>query len=155
MIHHISIAVRDPHRVARAIAEIWQGSDFPFPPNPGSYVVFAGDDRGTVIEIYPLGSELVQGESEVVFETNAFPPVFSATHAAISVPLDITQIAKIASREGWRLLKAARGSLYEVIELWVENNFLLELLTPEMVPAYLASMTPQTWQQVFSMPTAA
>jgi hypothetical protein len=43
MLHHISIAVKNPHHVAEVLAEIRQGNVIPFPPNPGSYVVLAGD----------------------------------------------------------------------------------------------------------------
>ncbi len=43
MLHHISIAVKNPHHVAEVLAEIRQGNVIPFPPNPGSYVVLAED----------------------------------------------------------------------------------------------------------------
>ncbi len=43
MLHHISLGVNNPHHVAEVLAEIMQGNVIPFPPNPGSYVVLAGD----------------------------------------------------------------------------------------------------------------
>ena len=46
MINHISIAVNEPERVANALAEVWDGIVFPFPPAPGSFFVLANDGRG-------------------------------------------------------------------------------------------------------------
>jgi hypothetical protein len=45
MIHHISIAGKDPRHVAGVIAELWQTRAFPFPPVPGAYIVIADDGR--------------------------------------------------------------------------------------------------------------
>jgi hypothetical protein len=52
MIHHISIAVRNPLRVADVLAEILEGQVLPAPPNfpKGSRIVFPGDEHGTLIE---------------------------------------------------------------------------------------------------------
>ena len=61
MIHHISIAAKDPRRVAEVIAELWQTRSLPFPPVPGSFIVIADDGRGTAIEVVPLGAELMPG----------------------------------------------------------------------------------------------
>ena len=62
MINHISIAVNDPQRVADALAEIWEGAVYPFPPCPGSFFVVANDGRGTAVEVTPAGTVIVPGE---------------------------------------------------------------------------------------------
>jgi len=59
MINHISIAVKEPKRVAEVLAEIWNGVVYPFPPAPGSFIVLADDGRGTAVEITPAGTVLV------------------------------------------------------------------------------------------------
>ena len=38
MIHHLSIAARDPKHSADVLAEIMGGKAVPFPPNPGSFL---------------------------------------------------------------------------------------------------------------------
>ena len=43
MIHHLSIAARDPKHVAAVLAEIMGGKAVPFPPNPGSDLCLADD----------------------------------------------------------------------------------------------------------------
>src|SRR5215510_13154965 len=66
MIHHISIAVRNPLRVAEFLAEIMEGQVLPAPPNfpKDSRIVFPGDEHGTLIEALPYGTELRPDDSE-------------------------------------------------------------------------------------------
>lgn len=61
MIHHISIPANNPLHVAQVLAEVLDGKVGIFPPNPNSYMVAAGDEYGTLIEIYPSNSEIVPG----------------------------------------------------------------------------------------------
>ncbi len=149
MIHHISIAAENPLRVAQVLAEIWQGQVAPFPPHPGSYMVLALDEQGTMLEVYPAGVQLMpgSGNGEVMFVPNAPAFGFTATHAAISVPVGQAEIEQIATREGWRAVRCNRDDLFEVIEFWVENRMMIELLTPELAPRYLALMHPANLQQ--------
>jgi hypothetical protein len=140
MIHHMSIAVKNPQHVARVLAEIMQGQAVPFPPCPGSYMVVALDEHGTAIEVLPSGSEIVPG-SELEgcgFAQNSLASQFTPTHAAVSVPLSQAEIEQIGAREGWRVVHCSREGFFDLLEFWVENNLLLELLTPEMATRYLA-----------------
>lgn len=41
MIHHLSIAARDPKHVAGVLAEFMGGKAVPFPPNPGASLRFS------------------------------------------------------------------------------------------------------------------
>ncbi|WP_439815889.1 hypothetical protein [Zavarzinia sp. CC-PAN008] len=157
MLFHISICAADPERAARVIAELWQGTVMPFPPHAGSFIALAGDDRGTAIEVFPLGSEMVPapGEDEVLFHINAAASRFTATHAAIATPLDTDAVRAIAKREGWMAKVCKRGDAFGVIELWIDNATLVEVLTPQMQAEYLATMSPAGWAQAFDAPRAA
>jgi hypothetical protein len=42
----------------------------------------------------------------------------------------------IAEREGWRAIELSRGA-FRVIEFWIENRVMLELLTEDMAQEYL------------------
>ena len=150
MIYHFSIAARQPAHVADVIAELWRGRAYPFPPTPGSHIAFAGDARRSAIEVYPLGTELVPGDTEVAKTTNPSPAPATATHAAIATPLTEAEVHAIAEREGWRSLTCDRGGLFRVIEVWLENRLMLELLTDEMQAAYLASMTTDGWEAMLA-----
>ncbi|MGF1481280.1 MAG: hypothetical protein ACFB4I_17650 [Cyanophyceae cyanobacterium] len=162
MIHHLSIPVRHPRHVAEVLSELWSGRWLPFPSSQNSYVVFPGDSElGTCIELYPLGTELIPGTAShpVQVVKSSASTHFSEVHAAISVPLNQQQVIAIAQREGWRSLVCQRGlafpkrqaAAYQVIEVWVENRFLLELMTPEMSARYCAFMTPHNWEQYFDL----
>lgn len=147
MIHHISIAARHPEHAAAVLAELLGGRSFPFPVFSGSYIALTDDPHRTAIEVYPLGTELKPGleHEEVSSMNNEASSPFTATHAAVSVDLTEQQIKSIAARESWRAVTCNRGGLFDVVELWVENRVLIELLTPEMAKAYLNSMSSRQW----------
>jgi len=157
MIHHISIPAKNPLHVAKMLAEICHGKVTGFPPHPGSYVVLTGDEYGSMIEIYPLGTELMpgDGDEQAVFVQHTSASRFTATHAAISVAASQEQIQQIGAREGWRVLHCNRDSFFDVIEFWVENTLMLELLPPEFTLQYLMFMQPQNLEQLFATATAA
>ena len=46
MIHHLSIAARDPKHVAGILAELMGGVAVPFPANPASFFALQLDDHG-------------------------------------------------------------------------------------------------------------
>ena len=65
MIHHISIPAKNPPHVAQILAELFKkGYAAPFPSHSDSYVAFAADGHGTLVEVYPLGTEMIPGENE-------------------------------------------------------------------------------------------
>jgi hypothetical protein len=153
MIHHISISAQDPERVARVIAELWQAEALPFPPFPGAYIVVRNDGHGTAIEVSPLGLELRPGEGDQEVQprmNDRFSP-YTATHAAISVEINEERIREIAAREGWRVGTFDRGGAFRLIEFWVEDRFMLELLTPAMARRYLDVMTPEGYAEIFQL----
>lgn len=152
MIHHISIAAKDPQHVASILAQLWQTTAMPFPPFPGAFMVIADDGHGTAIEVGPLGLELIPGttdDEQVQGIINEAASPYTATHAALSIPLSEAEVKRIAAREGWRVETYDRGGIFQVIEFWVENRFLIELLTPAMVSRYLEAMTPRNYAEHF------
>jgi hypothetical protein len=153
MIHHISISAADPRHVAHVIAELWRGTALPFPPSPGSYIVIPGDSYGTAIEVYPLGNEMIPGDDGREAQTRASvtSSPYTATHAALSVPVDEERVREIAAREGWRVERFSRVGAFEVLEFWVEGRLLLELLTPELVPQYLDFMMPRKYAALYGI----
>jgi hypothetical protein len=153
MIHHLSFAAQDPQRAAAVIAELWGGEAFPFPPvAQGSWVAIAGDARGTTMEVYPAGAELqpAEGDADSVAVMNPAPRRYAATHAAIASPLEAEAVHAIAAREGWLSKYRKRGGVFGVIEFWVENAFLIEVLTPSMQREYTDFMSPQAWRAMLA-----
>ena len=140
MIHHLSIAARDPEKAAGALAELMGGKAVPFPPNPGSYFALQLDDHGSGIEVYPAGTHLEPGGKEgggFVKSPEDRRRGYGATHFALSVKTDAKTVEKIAKREGWHCVTCNRGP-FHVIEVWVENDTMVEVLPPDFAAEYLA-----------------
>ena len=149
MIFHISIEADEPARVAAAIARLWRGEAFPFPPvAEGSLIVLAGDDRNSAVEVYPRGAELhpVPGDADAEARMSAAPRRHGAVHVAIASPLTADEVFALAAEEGWLAKYRKRGGAFGVIELWVENCLMVEVLTAEMQAEYLETMTPDGWR---------
>lgn len=140
MIHHISIPATDTRHVAEVLVELLGGVLTGFGPYRDSWIAWAGDEMGSAIEVYPVGTEMVPpvGPSQATFREAVHPSPYVATHATVSVGLGVEEIEAIAAREGWRALVLSRGP-HDVVEFWIENHVMLELMTPEMTAAYLAS----------------
>lgn len=174
MINHISIAVNEPERVADFLAKVWDGMVFPFPPAPGSFFVIANDGKGTAVEVTPAGTVLVPGEGlpdeddlsatteefEGKFVKSELVPRYVATHLNISTRKTIEELRELAKSEGWRVLVANRGEgLFQLVEIWVENTFMLEVMTPEQTARYVEITDPkfiaQAFEQTFHQPLPA
>jgi hypothetical protein len=159
MIHHISLAVHNPLHAAEVLAEIWHGKAVPFSPHPGSYIVVTLDACGTAIEFLPKNTVLTPGlddqpiqfsnlitDFNTDFKANAIG--YTATHANIAVPSSEAEIYSIAQREGWRSLRCKREDFFELIELWIENEVLIELLPPNLIDGYLKMMQPENLKAI-------
>jgi hypothetical protein len=98
MIHHLSIAARDPKHVAGVLAEIMGGKAIPFPPNPGSFFALQLDEHRSGVEVYPAGTELQPGgDNGAAFAKNEVRG-YGPTHFALSVSSDAPPSKR--SREG-------------------------------------------------------
>jgi len=165
MINHISIAVNEPERVANFLAELWDGYVYPFPPAPNSFFVLANDGRGSAVEITPAGTVLVPGEGlpdendpdavteehEAQFVRSEFVPRYVATHLNINTSKSIDEIRELAKREGWRVLVCNRGGgLFQLVEVWLENTFMLEVMTPEQTQRYIEITDPNFMEAAFA-----
>ena len=99
----------------------------------GAFAVRAGDRAGTVIEIMPSTSLLVPGDGDAAVQVrDGLAPPFLTTAVTLSVERTQDEVLGIAQQAGWRAVVAARGT-HEVIEVWIENRVLLEVLTPAML----------------------
>jgi hypothetical protein len=137
MIHHVSIPAENPYRVAQVLVELLDGTLTAFGPYPNAYIAWSHDDPGTAIEVMPAGTELFphHGAGQAQFQHRHRSSNFTATHIALSVSRSEEEILALARREGWRALRLSRGS-NDVIELWIENRVLLEVMTPAMARDY-------------------
>jgi len=138
MIHHLSIPAEDPLLVTKVLAAMFGGKITGFGPYKNSYIAWAGDEHGTAIEVYPVGTEMFPdtGDGQANFRHNPNASGFIATHATVSVDISREEIIALAQQYGWRAIELSRGP-FSVIEFWVENRVMLELMTKEMTRDYL------------------
>jgi hypothetical protein len=146
MILHISISADDPKRTATMLAELWRGEAFPFPMvGKGSWVAHAGDDRRSAVEVYPRDMALYPTERAA---EERYEPVSRNCpfHAAVATPLSIEEVEEIGRRYGCHTSVCQRGPWFRVIEFWVDNCLMLEMLTPEMQADYQRNITVENWR---------
>src|SRR6202161_2869484 len=136
MIHHLSIAARGPKHAAGVLAELMGGTAVPFPPNPGSFFALQLDEHGSGVEVYPAGTELEPGGEVGGSFVKKPARGYGSTHFALSVKTEAAAIKQIAENAGWQCYDCNRGP-FHVIEVWVENNTMVEILPPAYAQEYL------------------
>lgn len=155
MLLDASIPARHPAAVAGFIAELWGTEAVPLPPVPGRFVALAADGTGAGLEVHPIGLAQVRTWQGTV--TAALPgSAAAATRLAIGTALDEAEVHLAAGMRGWQSRPAERhadGRCWAVIEVWVEERLLVEVLTPAMQAEFRAARTgpapePATAQRV-------
>jgi hypothetical protein len=141
MIHHLSIAARDPKQAASVLAALMGGTAVPFPPNPGSFFALQLDEHGSGVEVYPAGTVLRPDGATGGRFVQQDARGFGSTHFALSVATDATRVMAIAAQAGWQCFDCDRGP-FHVIEVWVENETMVEVLPPAYAAEYLAFTRP-------------
>lgn len=145
MVFHFSISADDPKRTATMLAELWRGEALPFPMlGKGSWIAHAGDDRRSTIEVYPRDMALYRAERFGDLRDEPLPR-HGPFHAAVATPLDIEEVEEIARRYGCFTRVCQRGPWFRVVELWIDDCLMLEMLTPEMQEEYRQSVTIENW----------
>jgi hypothetical protein len=103
----------------------------------------SGDAHGTMIEAYPeaAGISPGRGDDPGRFIENERTPQAWPFHLLLSVPLGQSAIERIGEREGWRTRFFGRGApgqppAFHVIEFWVENRLMIEVVPQEMARDY-------------------
>jgi hypothetical protein len=140
MIFHASIDADDPRRVAHILAEILGGRAAPLEVfDEGAWVAVARDGFGTMIEVYPRGTELHPAPAGLdAYGLAGMPHGNGAFHLALGTDLSAAEVYAVGVREGWSVKHCRRGNEFGVIELWIENRLMVEVMTPEMQREYLA-----------------
>src|SRR4029077_8627210 len=71
------------------------------------------------------------------------PPTrgYGSTHFALSVATDAEKVAEVGARAGGKCFVCTRGP-FHVIEVWVENETMVEILPPDYAAEYLAFTRP-------------
>ena len=119
----------------------------------------SGDERGTIIEIYPRGTEIheVQGDHDAV-GVRVAPHRHNATHMAIATKQERGRdLAHLRPRRLAAKYRK-RGGAFGVIEIFAEGCQMIEVLTDEMQREYIAAVTIENWKEMLkarALPIAA
>ncbi len=152
MLFHVSIDADDPQHVAEVIAELWGGEALPFPAViDGSWAALAGDERSTMVEVYPRGTELHPTNGDAIGILSAHRRN-NPVHIAIATKLSSELVFAICKREGWEAKYCKRGGAFGVIEIFMEGCQMIEVLTPAMQRQYLDAVTIENWQRLLASP---
>ena len=150
MLFHVSIEADDPQHVAEVIAEFWGGEALPFPAViDGSWAALAGDERSTLVEVYPRGTELHPTGGDAIGVLSAHRR-HNPVHIAIATELSSELVFAICKREGWEAKYCKRGGAFGVIEIFMEGCQMIEVLTPEMQQEYLDAITIPNWKAMLA-----
>lgn len=147
---HASIPADDPERVARVLARITGGTAMPFPPGgPAAWIAWADDDR-TEIEVVRRGDGLVRGPEEAEWRPGNSPARASEAHLALAVPMPSSEVLDVAGSEGWPARICVRGGLFELVEVWIEDAFMIEVFDPGQAERFGQIISGRTWATMLS-----
>lgn len=158
MIAHVSIPARDPRSTALLLASLIDGEAFEFPVVPGARIAVARDGSGLAIEVYPDGMahhpgvgqpDAASGHAGVVpmpWEDQVAPDGTqlrpSAFHLALVSRLGDDKVISLAAEAGFRAVKCDRAGVFRLVEVWLDNTLLVEVLNPAEAERYRQFMNP-------------
>lgn len=170
-IAHVSIPAREPEATARLFATLIDGVAMPFPVVPGAWVAIARDGSGSGIEVLPEASAHHPGSGDTDPSRRANGPEVmpwevqirqdgamqdaSGFHVALSSRLPVEEIFALGRAKGWRTVGCDRGGVFDLIELWVDNRFLVEVLPRHGYERYLDFYNPEVAGRMFAGPPPA
>ena len=171
MIAHISFPARDPQATAQVFGRLIDGQVMPFPVVEGAWVAIARNGSGTGVEVVPdrtahhpghgdsdpansaRGPQVMPWETQI--RQDGQDAAASPFHVAIASPLSTDEILELGRAQGWRAVHCDRGGVFDLVELWVDNRYLVEVLPPTGYARYLAFYTPEVAGKMFAGPPPA
>lgn len=154
---HASIPADDPRIVSETLAEMMDGEAIPFPPaGPLGRMAWSGDGNVS-LEIVPRGNLIHPGPNAGEWRAVQDSQRLSEVHLAIAVSRPATHIVSIADRAGWPARICSRGNgLFELVEVWVEGAFMIEIFDPDQAAGYQRAVTLEKLKkQMPAMPETA
>lgn len=165
MIAHVSVPSKDPKVTALFFAALIDGEAFPFPVVEGAWIAVASDGSGTAIEVYPEhmahhagqggadANAKPQGPKTLPWEDQIYPDGSqlrpSAFHFAMSSHLSESAVMDRAQAAGFRTVRCDRAGVFALVEIWIDNMFLVEVLCGHEVERYAGFMNPVAVGRMF------
>jgi hypothetical protein len=135
MILHVSVTADRPEATARTLATLLGGEAIPLGPARGAWTAVGPDPIGNVIEVMARGTEMHRAAGSV--ETlPGVPSRHSGFHLLMESVLSESEIIKVAAASGAIAQRSSRGVFGELIEFWIDDCLLVEVLPFEWVRSY-------------------
>lgn len=135
MILHASIPANEPQHTAQTLAQLIGGVAFPLPGNGGAWGALNCEGDGTLIEVLRRGREYHRREGEHCEMVWGDERRHGATHLMIETPLDEGAVLALATARGCQAHRARHG-FFDVLEFWIDECQLFDVVTPEMSRIY-------------------
>lgn len=129
-IHHFTVPARDPERVAACLAEALGGEVLPIPHPVGTLLVYAGDEDGSAIEVWPAALRGDVRGHELELRELPLPEAWPHHSYITSESCDVDHVLAIFEREGWRAEKVRNGPPhfgFSLVRAWIENQWPIEI----------------------------
>lgn len=168
MIAHVSIPAQNPKHVAMLLGKIISGSVFKFPVVEGTFIVVANDNSGTAIEVYPAGMCHHPGSGDAPsvpvvatiqtqpWEDQIYPETdyrsISSHHMALTSTLSEQEVIDLGKKFGFRAVPCDRAGVFKLVEIWIDNTYLVEVLSPHESQRYKDFMNPAAASKMFGEP---
>lgn len=154
MIAHVSLPAIDAANVAAVLADIMQGGAVRFPPGgPDAWNCWSKANDFQIV-VTPSGQVMLPGEHEQIWASSPLrpdPERAYESHFAIAVERTAPEVVELARAAGWRARVCNRGGFFDLVEVWVENAYLVEVLDPSQLADYRRSMTVENWKRAFGL----
>lgn len=138
-IHHFSVPAHNPSRVAACLAEMLGARVVPLPHPEGTLLVYAGDEDGSAIEIWPASLRGAVGAHELSPRSLPLPEAWPHHAYITSETCDVDRVLAIFEREGWRAEKVSNGPPgggFSLVRGWIENHTSIEIGSAAMRAEY-------------------
>lgn len=138
-IHHFTVPAHEPPRVAAALAEALGARVLPLPHPVGTLLVYAGDEDGTAIEVWPAQLRVDPAARDLTLRELPLPEAWPHHGFVTSDSCDTETILAIFAREGWRaerVQNGAPGAGFSLVRGFIENHTGIELGGTDMRAEY-------------------
>jgi hypothetical protein len=131
MILHLSLPALDPQVTAKTLAELVGGIHKPLSWCKNGYMVFTHSEFAIGIEVLPYQTVFMPGSSTnepLIMRSASKEPQYDCVHFLLVIDNSYEHIFKVAGKAGWRaIFKRSLGAI-DMVELWVENRFMIEVI---------------------------
>ena len=147
MIYHAAIPANHPRSAAETLAQIMGGEAMPFPVVPDAWIAWSSDGV-TELEIVPRGYGFARADDgkEPRWIAGHAGTTASGWHVAVGTNVAANEVVRIARGAGWPAQICDRAGFFDIVEVWVDDCGLVEVLDPGMQQRYRKAFSRETWK---------